>query len=137
VNQDFLDLLSAFNAGEVLYLVVGAYAVGVHGHPRATKDLDVWIEASPENAARVVNALRVFFAASARVDGRAERVSAGRWGARSAVELASALHRLGDHLGDVEDLHLVAGVSILSGASLGVARLPERSVMANDVSRRD
>jgi predicted nucleotidyltransferase len=60
VNQDFLDLLSAFNAGEVLYLVVGAYAVGVHGHPRATKDLDIWIEASPENAARVMNALRAF-----------------------------------------------------------------------------
>jgi hypothetical protein len=60
VNQDFLDLLSAFNAGEVLYLIVGAYAVGVHGHPRATKDLDVWIEASPANAARVMNALRVF-----------------------------------------------------------------------------
>jgi hypothetical protein len=38
VNQDFLDLLSAFNAAEVRYLVVGAYAVGVHGHPRATKD---------------------------------------------------------------------------------------------------
>jgi hypothetical protein len=48
VNQDFLDLLSAFNAAEVRYLVVGAYAVGVHGHPRATKDLDVWIETSPE-----------------------------------------------------------------------------------------
>lgn len=60
MNQDFLDLLSAFNAGEVLYLIVGAYAVGVHGHPRATKDLDVWIEASPANAARVMNALRVF-----------------------------------------------------------------------------
>jgi hypothetical protein len=60
VNQDFLDLLSAFNAGEVLYLVVGAYAVGVHGHPRATKDLDIWIEASPENAARVMSALRAF-----------------------------------------------------------------------------
>jgi hypothetical protein len=44
VNQDFLDLLSAFNAAEVHYLVVGAYAVGVHGHPRATKDLDVWVE---------------------------------------------------------------------------------------------
>ncbi|HEY4187590.1 MAG TPA: hypothetical protein VGP07_21110 [Polyangia bacterium] len=46
MNQDFLDLLSAFNAAEVRYLVVGAYAVGVHGHPRATKDLDVWIDAS-------------------------------------------------------------------------------------------
>jgi hypothetical protein len=60
VNQDFLDLLSAFNAAEVRYLVVGAYAVGVHGHPRATKDLDVWIETSAENAAKVMRALRAF-----------------------------------------------------------------------------
>ncbi len=70
VNQDFLDLLSAFNAGEVLYLIVGAYAVGVHGHPRATKDLDVWIEASPANAARVMNALRVFGAPLGDLDAR-------------------------------------------------------------------
>jgi hypothetical protein len=60
VNQDFLDLLSAFNAAEVRYLVVGAYAVGVHGHLRATKDLDVWIEASPDNAVRAVSALKAF-----------------------------------------------------------------------------
>ncbi len=60
MNQDFLDLLSAFNAAEVRYLVVGAYAVGVHGHPRGTKDLDLWIEASAENATRVMGALRSF-----------------------------------------------------------------------------
>jgi hypothetical protein len=60
VNQDFLDLLSAFNAAEVRYLVVGAYAVGVHGHARATKDLDVWVEASADNASRIIAALRAF-----------------------------------------------------------------------------
>jgi hypothetical protein len=60
VNPDFRDLLSAFNAAEVRYLVVGAYAVGVHGHPRATKDLDVWVEASAENASRIITALRAF-----------------------------------------------------------------------------
>lgn len=60
MNQDFLDLLTALNAAEVRFLVVGAYAVGVHGHPRATKDLDVWVEASPENARRVILALRSF-----------------------------------------------------------------------------
>jgi len=60
MNEDFLDLLSALSAAEVRFLVVGAYAVGVHGHPRATKDLDVWIEASPVNAAKVVRALREF-----------------------------------------------------------------------------
>jgi hypothetical protein len=60
MNQDFLDLLSAFNAAEVRYLVVGAYAVGVHGHPRATKDLDVWVEASPSNARKIMTALEAF-----------------------------------------------------------------------------
>lgn len=70
MNQDFLDLLSAFNAAEVRYLVVGAYAVGVHGHPRATKDLDVWIEASAENAARVMNALLRFGAPMGDIEAR-------------------------------------------------------------------
>ena len=37
--------------------VVGAYALGIHGRPRATGDLDVWVEASPENAPRVMRAL--------------------------------------------------------------------------------
>lgn len=60
MNDDFRDLLSALAAAEARFLVVGAYAVGVHGRPRATKDLDVWIEASAENAARVMQALRQF-----------------------------------------------------------------------------
>ena len=57
---DFRDLLRAFSVHRVRYLVVGAYAVAVHGHPRATKDLDVWVEPSVENAERVLAALREF-----------------------------------------------------------------------------
>jgi hypothetical protein len=60
MSPDFLDLLRAFSDAEARFLVVGAYAVGVHGHPRATKDLDVWIEASDENAPRVMRALVAF-----------------------------------------------------------------------------
>lgn len=60
MNPDFLDLLRAFSAHSVRYLVVGAYALAVHGHPRATGDLDVWVEASPDNAARVMRALAEF-----------------------------------------------------------------------------
>lgn len=41
-------------------MVVGGYAVGVHGHPRATKDLDVWVEATPANAPKVMRALAAF-----------------------------------------------------------------------------
>jgi hypothetical protein len=60
MNRDFLDLLRAFSAAEVRFLVVGAYALALHGRPRATGDLDVWVDATPENAARVVRALKEF-----------------------------------------------------------------------------
>lgn len=60
MNQDFLDLLRALSDAEARFLIVGAYAVGVHGHPRATKDLDVWVEATPQNAPRVISALTTF-----------------------------------------------------------------------------
>jgi len=60
VNEDFLDLLSSFVRADVRFLVVGGYAVGVHGHPRATKDLDLWIQSSVANARRVLRALREF-----------------------------------------------------------------------------
>jgi hypothetical protein len=57
VNPDFRDILSAFNAEGVEYLVVGAYALAAHGHPRATGDIDLWINAQPDNADRVWRAL--------------------------------------------------------------------------------
>jgi hypothetical protein len=52
VNRDFRDLLAAFLAADVRFLVVGAHAMAVHGVPRATGDLDVWIAPDPENADR-------------------------------------------------------------------------------------
>jgi len=57
---DFLDLLTALNAAEARYMLVGGHAVGFHGVPRATKDIDVWVDATPDNAARVVKALHDF-----------------------------------------------------------------------------
>jgi len=60
VNRDFVDLLSAFAAREVEYLVVGAHALAAHGHVRATKDLDVWIRPTPANAAKAFQALGDF-----------------------------------------------------------------------------
>ena len=60
MNPDFLDLLRAFNAANVRFLVVGAYALALHGRPRATGDLDLWIEASRDNATRVMSALAAF-----------------------------------------------------------------------------
>ena len=60
MNQDFVDLLRAFVAADVRFLIVGAYALALHGRPRATGDLDLWIDATPENARRVVAALGTF-----------------------------------------------------------------------------
>ena len=57
---DFKELLSILNEHRVKYLVVGAYAVGVHAQPRATKDLDILIKADPENAKAVFAALAKF-----------------------------------------------------------------------------
>lgn len=60
LSQDYLDILFAFSAAEVEYLVVGAHAVAVHGRPRATGDLDLWVNPTPENAKRVWAALLAF-----------------------------------------------------------------------------
>ncbi len=60
MSPDFLDLLREFSAADARYLVVGAYAVGVHGHPRATKDLDVWVDATVANAPKVIQGLAAF-----------------------------------------------------------------------------
>jgi hypothetical protein len=59
-NPDFVDLFKTFNDGEVRYLVVGGYAVIFHTEPRYTKDIDVWIEPTPENAARAYLCLAQF-----------------------------------------------------------------------------
>jgi hypothetical protein len=60
MNQDFVELLRAFVAADVRFLIVGACALALHGRPRATGDLDVWVEASPENARNVMAALTAF-----------------------------------------------------------------------------
>ena len=60
IATDLRDLLKAFIDHEVRFLIVGGYALAVHGHPRATGDLDVWIECAAPNAARAYEALRVF-----------------------------------------------------------------------------
>jgi hypothetical protein len=59
-NSDFEDLLAALNAAGAEYLVVGAHALAAHGHPRASKDLDVWVHATADNAERTYGALAAF-----------------------------------------------------------------------------
>ena len=60
MNSVFRDLLEAFKNAGVKFLVVGGYAVAFHGYPRYTKDIDVWIDRSPENAQCLVKALDHF-----------------------------------------------------------------------------
>lgn len=60
LNEDFLDLLRAFVDGDVRFLVVGAYALAIHGLPRATGDLDVWVDPTAENARKAFRALQSF-----------------------------------------------------------------------------
>ena len=68
LNPDFADLLRAFSDAKVRFVVVGAYALAIHSRPRATGDLDIWIEPTPENALRVMHALRAFGAPVDRVE---------------------------------------------------------------------
>lgn len=60
LDRNFSEFIQFLNGNGVRYLVVGGYAVAVHGHPRYTKDLDVWIDVSLDNAQRVLKALREF-----------------------------------------------------------------------------
>jgi hypothetical protein len=60
MNQDFKELLLAFNEEKVEYLIVGAHALAVYGFVRATKDLDVWINPEETNAKRVIAGLSSF-----------------------------------------------------------------------------
>jgi hypothetical protein len=57
---DFREFLQLLNAHQVEYLLIGGYAVGYHGYPRATGDMDIWVAVSPLNAERLVQALTAF-----------------------------------------------------------------------------
>jgi hypothetical protein len=58
--QDFKDFLRLLDASGVEYLLIGGYAVAYHGYPRATEDIDLWIASEPENAQRIISALKQF-----------------------------------------------------------------------------
>jgi hypothetical protein len=60
LNKDFREFIELLNSNHVKYLVVGGYALALHGHPRYTKDMDIWILIHPENAKSVLKALHEF-----------------------------------------------------------------------------
>ena len=57
---DFKEFLKLLKDHDVRYLLIGGYAVGYHGYPRATEDLDIWVAIHPENAQKLVAVLKVF-----------------------------------------------------------------------------
>ncbi|MBA3853007.1 MAG: hypothetical protein C0503_01255 [Gemmatimonas sp.] len=60
LGPDFRDMVALFLDEEVQFLIVGAHALAIHGVPRATGDLDLFIAANPENAGRTWRALTRF-----------------------------------------------------------------------------
>lgn len=57
---DFKEFLKLLKEHEVRYLLIGGYAVGYHGYARATEDMDIWVAIHPENAQKIVSALKSF-----------------------------------------------------------------------------
>lgn len=70
LNEDYKDMLQALADENAKFLLVGAYAMAAHGYPRATVDIDIWVDPSPANAEAVVRAVKRF---GAPADAVAER----------------------------------------------------------------
>jgi hypothetical protein len=68
LNQDYREILRILLENKVRFLVVGGYAVGAHGYPRATGDIDIWVEASEENSKAVYRSLAMFGAPVNTID---------------------------------------------------------------------
>ena len=60
IPPDFKEFLRLLNFHQVEYLLIGGYAVGYYGFVRATGDMDVWVKINPDNAIKVVSALKEF-----------------------------------------------------------------------------
>lgn len=60
LNPDFKEFIELLNVHDVEYLVVGGYAVGYHGRPRYTGDIDFWVAATTPNARKLIQVLKEF-----------------------------------------------------------------------------
>jgi hypothetical protein len=58
--DDFKEFLTLLNSHQIKYLLIGGFAVGYHGYPRTTNDIDIWVEISDENAGKLVAAIQEF-----------------------------------------------------------------------------
>jgi len=60
LSQDFKEFIELLIRNKAEYLIVGGYAVGIHGHPRYTGDLDIWLNPTPDNAELVLKSVNEF-----------------------------------------------------------------------------
>ncbi|MGN6528794.1 MAG: hypothetical protein ACTHL8_20565 [Burkholderiaceae bacterium] len=60
LNKDFKEFVGLLDSTNVEYLLVGGYALAAHGHPRYTGDIDFWVNPTPENVVRLMQALTAF-----------------------------------------------------------------------------
>lgn len=68
LNSDYKDMLQVLLDNGVRFLLVGAYAMGAHGYPRATGDIDIWVEPSAENSERIYRSMVAFGAPLHEID---------------------------------------------------------------------
>lgn len=68
LNPDFKEFIRLLNDNDVRYLVVGGYAVALHGYPRYTKDIDIWVWLDEGNADRIIKVLEQFGFGSLQLD---------------------------------------------------------------------
>lgn len=59
--KDFKEFIQLLNEKEVKYLLIGGYAIGLHGYMRTTVDIDFWVEQSEDNAKKIISVLEEFF----------------------------------------------------------------------------
>jgi len=59
-SRDFKEFVALLNLHEVEHLIIGGYALGIHGYPRYTGDLDVWVNPTRENAQRLIEVMDAF-----------------------------------------------------------------------------
>lgn len=59
-EKDFVEFLGLFNKHKVRYCIIGAFAVGFWGYPRYTKDIDILVEPTAQNAKKIIKAMREF-----------------------------------------------------------------------------
>ena len=68
LNSDYKDMLQVLLDNDVKFLLVGAYAMGAHGYPRATGDIDIWVEPTAENSVKVYRSMEAFGAPLHQID---------------------------------------------------------------------